>query len=448
MQPVKFFCGQGCAKCAKRKAGEKFSAKNREKFPIILEQMNLEIVDKEYSYKSRADIVHVRCKKCGREQRSYSGNLLKGHGCKHCASVACQKPYDVREALAEKAPDWELIGEYNNAKTPALFHHKKCGKTFYRIPDTVLRKPDSCRHCNTSKGETAVCDLVMELLGKESTSIVCNGRGVLNGKELDIYIPTRNLAIEYDGLYYHSYEKLKEKEGKLGVPAQSYNEWKTNECLKRGVRLIHIFEDEWLEHPDIVEDKIRAILHSPVNRYYARKLKIERVPREVADGFYESNHIQGKTNVSVSVGLYCNEDLIALQSFTPYTRKEKKNAWELVRYATKLGTQVAGGFSRCLKWFEREYCPREIISFADKRWCDQTSNVYERNGFVKDGQVPHSYWYVKGQKRFHKFGYRKNRIKAKYPDIYSPEKTETQMTKEIGLRKIYDCGLIRYIKEC
>lgn len=446
MKPIKFFAGHGCIKCAKRKTGEKLASENRKKFPKVLEQLGLEIVDKNYLYRNRADIVHVRCKKCGREQKSYSGNLLEGHGCKHCSGVACQKDYDIRETLAKKAPDWEIVGEYNNAKTATLFRHKKCGKTFYRIPDTVLRKPDSCRHCHTSKGETAVCDFVLETLGEESKSVICNGRGVLQGKELDIYIPTRKLAIEYDGLYYHSYEKLKKKENKLGIPAQAYNEWKTNECKKRGIRLIHIFEDEWLEHQDIIEDKLRAIFHAPMHKYFARKLEVRAVPREMADRFYECNHIQGKTNVSVSVGLYDGDELLALQSFLPYTRKQVDNTWELVRYATKLGTQVVGGFSRCLKWFERNYLPKEIISFADKRWCDSFSNVYESAGFVKDGEVPRTYWYVQGRKRYHKFGFRKDKIKSKYPEIYSPDKTEAEMAKELGLQRIYDCGLIRYHK--
>lgn len=447
MKPIKFFAGHGCVKCAKRKIGKKLASENREKLPIILEQLELEIIDKNYAYRNRNDIVHIRCKRCGREQRSYSGNLLRGHGCKHCSGVACQKDYDIRETLAKKAPDWEIVGEYNNAKTATLFRHKKCGKTFYRIPDTVLRKPDSCKHCHTSKGETAVCDFILDILGKESKSVICNGRGVLQGKELDIYMPTRKLAIEYDGLYYHSYEKLKKKEDKLGVPAQAYNEWKTNECEKRGIRLIHIFEDEWLEHQDIVEDKLRAILKLPMKRYYARELELRAVPRDIADAFYEANHIQGKTNVSVSIGLYDGEELIALQSFLPYTRKKAKEAWELVRYATKLGAQVIGGFSKCLKWFERGYSPTEIISFADRRWSDPFSNVYESNGFVKDGGVPRSYWYVKAPKRFHKFSFRKAKFKSKYPEVYSPDKTEAQMATELGLQRIYDCGLIRYSKK-
>jgi hypothetical protein len=449
MKPVKFFIGQGCNICKRKAAATKFSQAGKESFYKALDTLGLKLVDENYVYKNNRGTVEVQCKKCGNIQSSWITNLISGHGCQRCGwerSKKANPPEDIVPKLKRKAPDWELVGEYVNIKTPTLFKHLKCGKTFYRIPGTVLAKPDSCRHCHTSKGETAVCDFVLEALGEESKSVICNGRGVLQGKELDIYIPTRKLAIEYDGLYYHSYEKLKKKEDKLGVPAQAYNEWKTNECEKRGIRLIHIFEDEWLEHQDIVEDKLRAIFHIPMHKYFARKLEVRTVSREMADRFYECNHIQGKTNVSVSVGLYNGDELLALQSFLPYTRKRAENTWELVRYATKLGTQVVGGFSRCLKWFERNYTPKGIVSFADKRWCDPFSNVYESAGFIKDGEVPRTYWYVQGQKRFHKFGFRKDRIRTKYPEIYSPEKTEAEMAKELGLQRIYDCGLIRYHK--
>lgn len=450
MKPAKFFAGQGCAHCRRKAVATRLSQSGRKNFYKALNDLGLEVVNKGYVYKNNRDVVEVRCKRCGHVQSSWVTNVVSGHGCQRCGwerSKAANPSEDLAPKLKRMAPDWELAGEYANMRTPALFKHLKCGKTFYRVPSTVLAKPDSCRHCHTSQGEAAVCDFILDILGEEGRTVVCNGRRTLGGKELDIYVPTRQLAIEYDGLYYHSYEKLKEKEDKLGVSAQAYNEWKTRECEKRGIRLVHVFEDEWLEHQDIVEDKLGAILHAPAKRFFARKLRMEPVSRGVADTFYNDNHIQGRTNVSVSIGLFDGDELVALQSFLPYTRRRAENTWELVRYATKLGTQVVGGFSRCLKWFERNYLPRAVVSFADKRWCDPLSNVYESVGFVKDGEVPRTYWYIQGRKRLHKFGFRKSRFKTKYPKIYSPDKTESQMAKEAGLRHIYDCGKIRYVKE-
>lgn len=402
-------------------------------------------------YKNNRTKILVRHKVCGKEFYAIPYNFLKSkEGCPYCTNTAISKAKTwtherFLESIGERADEYEFLSDYVDAHTKIKIRHC-CGNEFEMTPDSFLRG-GRCKACKYSTGEGQVYRLIKHLVPSER--VIQSERSILpNRSEIDIYLPDRNLGIEYDGLVYHTVEHfLNDKRRKwTKAKAQARQEWKTNECEKQGIRLIHIFEDEWLEHQDIVEDKLRAILKLPMKRYYARKLELKTVSRSVADAFYEANHIQGKTNVSVSIGLYDGDELIALQSFLPYTRKKAVETWELVRYATKLGTQVIGGFSRCIKWFEREFSPLEIISFADRRWSDPSSNVYESNGFVRDGKVPRSYWYVKAPKRFHKFSFRKAKFKSQYPEVYSPDKTEAQMAKELGLQRIYDCGLIRYHK--
>lgn len=403
-------------------------------------------------YKNNRTKILIRHKVCGKTFMSNAGNFMRAkEGCPYCTGDTISKSRTWTherfvEAVGERADEYEFLTRYVDAHTKIKIRHC-CGNEFEMTPDSFLRG-GRCGVCKYSTGEGQVCRFIKEIIPSES--VVQSERGILpNRSEIDIYIPGRRLGIEYDGLIYHTVEHfLHDKRRKwTKSKAQGRQEWKTNECEKQGIRLIHIFEDEWLEHQDIVEDKLRAVLKLPMHRYYARKLDIKIVPRGEADKFYDANHIQGKTNVSISIGLYNGDELVALQSFLPYTRKKAENTWELVRYATRLGVHVVGGFSRCLKWFEREYAPNEIISFADRRWCDPASNVYESNGFVKDGRVSRSYWYVKAPKRFHKAKFRKSKFKSAYPKIYSPEKTESQMAKEAGLQRIYDCGLIRYSKQ-
>lgn len=403
-------------------------------------------------YKNSRTKILVRHKVCGKEFYTIPYNFLKTtEGCPYCSSSAISKSRTwthekFLEAVGERADEYEFLTDYVDAHTKIKIRHC-CGNEFEMTPDSFLRG-GRCRACKYSTGEGKIYRFIKHTVPSEE--VIQSERTILpNRSEIDIYLPERKIGIEYDGLMYHTVEHfLSDKRRKwTKAKAQGRQEWKTNECERRGIRLIHIFEDEWLEHQDIVEDKLRAILRVPMKRYYARKLELRTVSRDVADAFYEANHIQGKTNVSVSIGLYDGDSLVALQSFLPYTRRKSDNVWELVRYATRLGVRVVGGFSKCLKWFERNYSPNEVVSFADRRWSDPFSNVYEKNGFAKDGKVPRSYWYVKAPKRFHKFGFRKSRIKSKYPEIYSPDKTEVQMAKEIGLQKIYDCGLIRYNKK-
>lgn len=402
-------------------------------------------------YKNNRTKILVRHKVCGKEFYTTPYNFAKTkEGCPHCVgktianAVTWTHERFLQEA-GERLEEYEFLEKYKTFTTPIKVKHLPCGEEFMVTPCNFLRG-SRCPSCKYSTGEGQVYRMLKKALPDED--IIHDDRHILPyGRELDIWFPNRKLAIEYDGLAFHSIEGLMRSHPKWDKQeAMSYHQWKTDECEKREIRLIHIFEDEWLEHREIVEDKLKAILHIPMARYYARSLQLKVVPKPEAKKFLEENHIQGSTKTVISIGLYSGEELLAVQSFNRYTRMKKINAWELVRYATKLGTQVVGGFSRCLTWFEREYKPNEVISFADRRWSDPFSNVYERNGFIKDKQVPKSYWYVKPPKRFHKFGFRKSKFKSKHPEIYSPDKTEAEMAKELGLQRIYDCGLIRYHK--
>lgn len=402
-------------------------------------------------YKNNREKVHIRHKVCGKDFWTNPYNFSKAKdGCPFCKGDAISRAVswthdDFLEAVGDRLGEYEFLDKYVDAHTPIRMEHS-CGNVFECSPNSFLRG-SRCKACKYSTGEGQVYKFIKRELPNDD--VVQGNRTILGGKELDIVIPKYNLAFEYDGLLYHSVYGLSRSHPKWDeLQCRKYHKWKTDECHKKGIRLVHIFEDEWLEKREIVEDKIRAILKLPMDRMFARKLEIKEVERKEAERFLDQNHIQGKTNLSVAVGLYNGDDLVALQAFLPYTRSTqgRENRWELVRYATKLGTQVIGGFSKCLKYFEREYPVREIVSFADKRWCDQSANVYESSGFTQDKEIPPDYWYVFPPHRYHKSAFRKSRFKAKYPKVYSPDKTEAQMADEVGLKRIYDCGKIRYVK--
>lgn len=402
-------------------------------------------------YKNNRTKILVRHKKCGKEFETTPYNFCKTkEGCPFCVGKTISESSTwtherFLKAVGDRVEEYEFLSEYINAHTPIKVRHC-CGNEFEITPDSFLRG-GRCKACKYSTGEGQVYRFLKKVLPGE---VVMQGdrKHLPNRSEIDIYLPNRKLAIEYDGLAYHTEEHFLKDKRRGWTPRQAQNrqKWKTDECYKQDLRMVHIFEDEWLEHRDIVEDKLKAILKTPATKYYARKLTVKEVPKKDARDFLEANHIQGGTQMSVSVGLYDGDKLLAVQSFCKYTRKNIPGAWELVRYATLLGTQIVGGFSRCLKWFERNYSPKEVISFADLRWCDRDENVYLANGFEPTGEVEKKYWYVKPPKRFHKSDFRKRKFKSQYPEIYSPDKTEAEMAKELGLQRIYDCGLIRYHK--
>jgi len=79
-------------------------------------------------------------------------------------------------------------------------------------------------------------------------NILSNNRNIIHPHEIDIYLPDYKLAIEFDGLYWHSkYNK-------------NYHLNKTELCQKRGVQLLHIFENEWLD--PIKQDIWKSIINN------------------------------------------------------------------------------------------------------------------------------------------------------------------------------------------
>ncbi len=200
-------------------------------------------------------------------------------------------------------------------------------------------------------------------------------RKILEGKELDIYIPEYNLAIEFNGLYWHS-EKYKDK---------NYHLDKSLKCLENGIDLIHIWEDEWAFKQDIVKSIISNRLNKN-EKIYARKCVVKSVDKLVVKNFLESNHIDGYVKSNINIGLYYNNDLVCLMCL-----KKKKNDFEIVRTCTKLNYTVIGAISKLLNHFKKNYKFDNITTSTDFRLFN--GNVYEKLGFIKQKlSKPKFYW--------------------------------------------------------
>jgi hypothetical protein len=258
--------------------------------------------------------------------------------------------------------------------------------------------------------------------------VVENDRKSLSGMELDILIPEKNIALEFNGLYWHS-TKFKNR---------NYHLEKTERARSAGIRLIHIFEDEWNHKKEIVKEKIKSILglyDGP--RIFARKCKIERcLEKSVIDEFYNETHIQGACSYGSTYALRDeNENIVAMMSF-----KENFGRTELVRFSTK--HLVVGGFSKLFSSMVNELGISEIISFADRRW--SVGSVYDKNGFKFLYETDPSYAYVVNERRVNKRKFRKNLLE-KNLEKFDKNLSELDNTLENGIYRIYDCGLLKYI---
>lgn len=278
-------------------------------------------------------------------------------------------------------------------------------------------------HKGVSRGEMDIVNMVRAMeIGVEHGT-----RGVLpNRKELDIYIPSHNLAIEFNGVHWHS-ELYRDR---------AYHQQKSLQCKELGIQLIHVWEDDWDNKRDIVEAKIKAKLGLTEEREYARKTVVEVVPSKEARAFIDQNHIQGKTTASVWLGLRDGQgELVACMGM----RKVDAN-WDLNRFATS--KTVVGGFSKLLKHFKRNYEWEEIYTYAHLDYSHGV--VYEKNGFVKSHITEPGMWYTGGGERLRRERFMKHKLPALFGDV-DMRKTEAEIMRDHGYVRIYDAGSIKYV---
>ena len=311
-----------------------------------------------------------------------------------------------------------------------------CKNKLHNCIEKMYENPDWDRFASTYETK------LQNFLTESNVTFETHNRVILKPQELDIYIPAKQCAIEFNGNKFHTEW--------VGGKSRQYHLNKTKLCKQKGVKLIHIFEDEFHNSKEIVFNKIAHILGIQQNlpKIHGRKCTIKEIEKPIADLFLSTYHIQGFDPSTVHYGAFYGDKLIAVMSFLK--NKKNDNDWELTRFASDYNYICCGVGGKLFKHFIREYNPDSVKSFADRRWTvDEENNVYIQLGFKFDGYTPPDYKYynptVDKYRRFHKFGFRKKTLLKKYPDKLVPEMTETEMVKELGYDRIWDCGLIKYV---
>lgn len=289
-----------------------------------------------------------------------------------------------------------------------------------------------CTHCNPLKQnikQNNLNDFIEKYYSTER-----NNREVLNGKELDIYLPHLKLGFEFNGLYWHS-EIFKEKDYHLN---------KTNECLEKGIQLIHIWEDDWDYKQDIVKSIILNKLGKNTNKIYGRKCQIKEISdNKIVKRFLEENHIQGFVGSKIKLGLYYNNELVSLMTFGNLRRnlgqRSKEGSYELLRFCNVLNTSVIGGASKLFKYFIKNYDVKEIISYSDNS--RSNGNLYKVLGFKNFNETINYYW-IKNGIRHHRFNFRKDKL---VKEGFNKNLSEIEIMYLKGFYRLFDSGVKKWI---
>lgn len=371
---------------------------------------------------------------------------LNGEGCPKCKYITISKKQllstDVILSRFIETHgayyDYSKV-EYNGIDTKVCIICPKHGE-FWQEPWAHINGC-GCPKCAStlSINETELLGTIKQWIGNDNVKE--RVRNLFDDKkEYDIVIPSHKLCIEYNGLYWHSdkFERIK----------KNYHLEKTISCDNNGYRLIHIFEDEYIYHKDIVLSKIKNILgiNDGLVKINARNCSVNEINSEIAKAFLEKNHIQGYVNSTVHFGLFFNNSIIGVMSFKKESKKENK--WELTRFAVDINLVVRGGGGKLFTHFIRNYDPDSVKSFADRRWSvDNENNLYSKLGFVLEETLRPDYKYFNSRssdlQRIHKFNCRKERLHKKYG--LPMTMTEKEMTNELKFYRIYDCGLFKYV---
>lgn len=272
----------------------------------------------------------------------------------------------------------------------------------------------------SSRGEREISEWLTSL----SIFHTRNDRTLIKPKELDIVIPSKNLAIEYNGLYWHSGDSKSHKE-KLNLTNQA------------GYDLIQIFEDEWEMKQDIVKSIISSKL-GICDTIYARKTKLSEVDNKTAREFYGKTHIQGYVNGN-HFGLFYDDELVSC--VTIGKSRFEKNVNELLRFSSKLYTNVVGGFQKLLAGIKPQY--QSIATYSDLRYF--SGRIYEQCGTYIKTTEPGYFWVdKKGGTRLTRHSTQKHKLKNLLGDSFDKNLTENENMIRNGYLKIWDCGHKKY----
>lgn len=429
----------GCPQCGldKLRSARKYSI---EKVGRLFNEKKSDTITFDISsYKSMTALSTFHCTVCGKDfQRPLTVFLYENDKCPYCNKVENnQKRFKTTEEFIAEANiihnhyyDYSIT-KYTSSKDYVDIICPVHGKFTIEANSHLQGHGCPLHYCNISKKEKDLADYIASVVGEEN--VILNSKQILKSKqELDIFIPSHNLAFEFNGLYWHN-ELNKEKDYHLN---------KTISCNEQNIRLFHIFEDEWNLKQDIVKSMINNILQKNVIKIYARKCQIRLVDSKTSKEFLEENHLQGNCYGSINIGLFFNNELVSLMVFgkSRHFVGNGKTKFELLRFCNKLNTSVVGGASKLFHHFLKEYDPMEIVSYADKRWSH--GNIYPILGFELYNESKPNYYYVIGNKRIYRYNLRKDVLIKKYN--CPQEKTEKQFCFEQKWYRIYDCGCLCY----
>ena len=374
----------------------------------------------------------VTCPEHGDFAVRAESHLRYNVGCPRCAAIEKTKLF-ITKSMAGHGDtyDYSKVSYSGDAELVTIIC-KKHGE-FQQAAGSHLqgRGCPLCANMGPSKPQLEIQEFL-----ENYTKTILEHKFKGSQKRFDIYLPEKDIAVEFNGLYWHS------SRTQLGDRKELD---KYNVGIANGVRTLIIFGDEWkLQNTSVKNMLLSAIGELP--RVSARSCDISVLDSSQVRDFYVENHVLGAPSSSTHFGLSFKGELVACMSFG-VLRSDRKNTdsrhWELTRFSAS--KTVVGGASRLLSAFLKMDLCDNLTSYSDVRMF--SGKMYEKLGFSKTHQTPPDYHYVNtsvSSKRIHKARFQKKHLVKLFPGCDIEGKTEKQICEENGFYQIYDCGKIRW----
>lgn len=316
-----------------------------------------------------------------------------------------------------------------------IIKHNDCNNQFEIQTQLIrLRKNcnvEICKHCN-KVNHFAENNLYEYITNIYSGEVI---RTYRDGLEIDVYLPALKIGFEFNGLYWHS-ELFKDID---------YHKNKTIFFERKGIKIIHIWEDDWIEKRDIIESIIKSNLGIVGTNVYARKCTFTQISDSSCKKFLNDNHIQGWCVSRYRFALLFNGEIVSILT----VGKERLNLGkggrkcesqlEILRFCNKLNTKVIGGFSKLFNNLSEIVEFKKMTTYSDSSIF--TGDVYKKNGFDFVGQTKPGYHYIIKGSRRNRFNFNKTKL---IEMGFDRNKTESQIMFDNNFYRIYDCGNYKF----
>lgn len=249
-------------------------------------------------------------------------------------------------------------------------------------------------------------------------------RQILIGKEIDILIEGFKIGIEFDGLKFHTEF--------FGRKAPSYHLDKTLKCNEKGYALIHIFEDEYVNHKDVVYGKLKHFLHiNSGYKIYGRKCIIKLISQKQCKELNNKYSLQEFKKSDIYLGAFFRNHLIGTMSF----KKDCNNMWNISNFVTNYNYVMCGVGGKLFNYFSKNIRPKCVYAIVDRRWLlSIQNNFYTKIGFTFDSFIDCSFKYY--NERIERY----KRFTVQELDAMSISRERVE-----EFDRIWDCGMVKYV---